>query len=135
MHYVTLATKLLHVVLFYEDMTQQDLKNPTLGMHVIRAYAKFQQCQCITFEDVNIFLSAIFIFCGLILLLVAEISETRTRRTTGAQGYKFGLSGTILHYLALSGTISGNLGLYQTILDSLGLSGTIWDYLRLSGII
>ena len=26
LHYVTLATKLLHVVLFHEDITQQDLK-------------------------------------------------------------------------------------------------------------
>ena len=34
-----------------------------------------QQCWCITFEDMNIFLRAIFIFRGPILLLVAEISE------------------------------------------------------------
>ena len=35
---------------------------PVLGIHVISAYTKFQQCRCITFVDMNIFLSAIFIF-------------------------------------------------------------------------
>ena len=71
-----MATKLLHIVLFHEDKTQRDLKkNPVLGRHVIQAYTKSQQYRCITFEDMNIFLSAIFIFRGLILLLVAETSE------------------------------------------------------------
>ena len=70
-----LATKLLHIILFHEDITQLDLKYPALGMHVIKAYTKFQQCWCITFEDMNFFLSAIFIFRGLMLLLVAEVSE------------------------------------------------------------
>ena len=42
---------------------------------MIKAYTKFQQYRCITFEDMNNFLRAIFIFHGLILLLVAEISE------------------------------------------------------------
>ena len=44
-------------------------------MHVIKAYTEFQQYPCIIFEDISILLSAIFIFCGLILLLVTEISE------------------------------------------------------------
>ena len=42
---------------------------------MIKAYSEFQQCWCITLKDMNIFLSAIFIFLGLILLLVAETSE------------------------------------------------------------
>ena len=36
LHYVTLATKLLHVVLLHDDITQQDLKYPALGIHVIK---------------------------------------------------------------------------------------------------
>ena len=35
LHYVTLATKLLHIVLFHEDNTHRDLKNSALGVHVI----------------------------------------------------------------------------------------------------
>ena len=50
-------------------------KIPALGIHVIKAYTKFQQYPCIIFEDMSILLSAIFIFHGLILLLVAETSE------------------------------------------------------------
>ena len=50
-----LATKLLHGVLFPEDITQQDLKNLALGIYVIKAYTKFQHCRCITFEALNIF--------------------------------------------------------------------------------
>ena len=50
-------------------------KNPALGIHVIEAYTEFQQCPFFTFEDMNILLSAIFIFRGLILLLVAETFE------------------------------------------------------------
>ena len=75
LHYITLATRLLQIVLFHEDITQQDQKNPALCIQVIKAYTKFQQCRCINFEDMNIFLSTIFIFRGLILLLVAETSE------------------------------------------------------------
>ena len=56
------------------DYTAGSKKNPALGIHVIEAYTEFQQCLCITFEDMNIFLSAIFIFGGLILLLVADTS-------------------------------------------------------------
>ena len=71
-----LATKLLHVVLFHEDNTQRELtKNPAIGIHVTEAYTEFQQCPFITFEDMNILLSAIFLFRGLILLLAAETSE------------------------------------------------------------
>ena len=73
-----LATKLLHVVLFHEDNTQRELtKNPAIGIHVTEAYTEFQQCPFITFEDMNILLSAIFIFCVLILFFVAETSEQR----------------------------------------------------------
>ena len=50
-------------------------KIPALGIHVIKAYTEFQQYLCIIFEDMSILLSAIFIFHGLILLLVAETSE------------------------------------------------------------
>ena len=54
-----LATKLLHVVLFHEDNTQRELtKNPAIGIHVTEAYTEFQQCPFITFEDMNILLSA-----------------------------------------------------------------------------
>ena len=45
---------------------------------MIEAYTKFQQYPCIIFEDMSILLRAIFIFHGLILLLVAEISEQPT---------------------------------------------------------
>ena len=48
---------------------------PALGIHVIKAYTEFQQYLCIIFEDMSILLSTIFIFHGLILLPVAEISE------------------------------------------------------------
>ena len=73
----SLATKLLHVVLFlfHEDNSQRELKKIALGLHVIEAYTEFQQCPCISFEDMNILLRAIFIFHGLILLLVRETSE------------------------------------------------------------
>ena len=50
-------------------------KIPGLGIRVIKAYTDFQQYPCIIFEDMSILLSAIFIFCGPILLLVTEISE------------------------------------------------------------
>ena len=70
LHYVTLATKLLHTVLFHEDITQLEQKNPALGIHVIKAYTEFQQYPCIIFEDMSILLSPIFILCVLILLLV-----------------------------------------------------------------
>ena len=71
-----MARKLLHVVLFHKYITKQDLKNSSPWyIYVIKAYTKFQQCWCITFDDMNIFLRAIFIFRGLILLLVAETSE------------------------------------------------------------
>ena len=42
---------------------------------MIKAYTKFQQYPGIIFEDLSILLSVIFIFRGLILLLVAEIYE------------------------------------------------------------
>ena len=64
----------LHV-LFHEDIAQLEQKIPALGIHVIKAYTEFQQYLCIIFEDMSILLSAIFIFHGLILLLVAETSE------------------------------------------------------------
>ena len=44
-------------------------------MDVIYAYTEFQQCRGITFEDMNIFLSAIFNFLGLFFLLLAETTE------------------------------------------------------------
>ena len=50
-------------------------KIPALGIHVIKAYTVFQQYLCIIFKDMSILLSAIFIFHGLIFLLVAETSE------------------------------------------------------------
>ena len=52
LHYVTLATKLLHTVLFHEDITQLEQKNPALGIHVIKAYTEFQQYLCIIFENI-----------------------------------------------------------------------------------
>ena len=39
-------------------------KFPALGIHVIVAYTECQQCPCITFDNMNILLSAIFIFYG-----------------------------------------------------------------------
>ena len=57
------VTKLLLVFLLHEDITRHDLKkNPSLGIHVTSADTEFQPCQCITFKDMNIFLSAISIF-------------------------------------------------------------------------
>ena len=50
-------------------------KIQALGIHVFKAYTEFQKYPCIISEDMSILLSAIFIFCGLILLLVTEISE------------------------------------------------------------
>ena len=44
-------------------------KNRTLGKHVVLADTKSQQCRCIIFEDINIFLSAIFIFGPQILYM------------------------------------------------------------------
>ena len=58
-----MATKLLHEVIFHEDITQPDLKS----LH----NTEFQQWWCITFKDKNICLGAIFIFPGLILFFVA----------------------------------------------------------------
>ena len=57
-----LVPKILLVVLLHEDITENNLKNPGLGIHVISAYTNFQPCRLITFEDRSIFLSAIFIF-------------------------------------------------------------------------
>ena len=42
-----LVTKLLLVVLLHEVITERDLKNTGLGIHVISAYTKFQPCQFI----------------------------------------------------------------------------------------
>ena len=41
-------------------------KNPAHAIHVIKASTEFLQCWCIIFEDMNIFLSAIFILRSLI---------------------------------------------------------------------
>ena len=82
LHYFTLATKLLDVVLFHENITQLKQKNCSpwykdtdKAIGVIKAYTEFQQYSCIIFEDISILLSVIFIFHGLFLLLVTEISE------------------------------------------------------------
>ena len=69
-----LATKLVHIVLFHDDITQRDLKKSTTW-YTCESYTEFQHCRCITFEDMNIFLRAILIFHGLILLLVQRTSE------------------------------------------------------------
>ena len=44
-------------------------QNPVFGIHVIEANTKFQQYRCITFEDLNISLSASAIFGAQIVQL------------------------------------------------------------------
>ena len=50
-----LATKLLHTILFHEDITQLEQKNSSPCVHVIEAYTEFQQYPCIIFEDMSIY--------------------------------------------------------------------------------
>ena len=62
-----------------------------------------------TFEDMNIFLSAILIFCGLTLLLVAEISEQPRNIFANISGLR-----VLVHNLRAQSAI-GNNERYQRV--------------------
>ena len=59
LHYATFGDKTFDRCLFHEDITQLEQKNPALGIHVISVYTDF--------EDINIILWSILIFCAQIL--------------------------------------------------------------------
>ena len=66
---------------------------------MIKAYTKVQQCRCITFEDMNIFLSAIFIFCGLMQNVEKSTNQTNIMLTNVSMDYSSVKSKSELHII------------------------------------